>query len=161
MDYLPDLPQKAPADHSRDQGGEPADLVPALPQGVHNRDPKRPEHVMPESRYRSSGEGSGFCFDYTSPRWRRLRERVLRKAGYRCQWAKRYGRREQATTAHHIWPAEDFPEYAWCEWNLIALSQASHNAMHDRTTGRLTEVGESLRRRTIPPTPRPTREVSK
>ena len=115
--------------------------------------------MTPESRHRRSGEGSGFCFDYTSPRWRRLRERVLRKAGYRCQWAKRYGRREQATTAHHIWPAVDFPEYAWAEWNLIALSQASHNAMHDRTTGKLTECGEQRRRRTIPPTPRDSREV--
>ena len=115
--------------------------------------------MTPESRHRRSGEGSGFCFDYTSPRWRRLRERVLRKAGYRCQWAKRYGRREQATTAHHIWPAEDFPEFAWCEWNLIALSQASHNAMHDRSTGKLTEFGEQLRRRTIPPTPRDSREI--
>ena len=90
-------------------------------------------------------------FDYNSPRWRRLRERVLRKAGYRCQWAKRFGRREAATTAHHIWPAEDWPEYAWQEWNLIALSQASHNAMHDRNTGKLTEAGESLRRKFIPP----------
>ena len=90
-------------------------------------------------------------FDYDSPRWRRLRARVLKRAEYRCQWARRYGRREQATTAHHIWPAEEYPEYAWSEWNLIALSQASHNAMHDRNSGRLTEIGEQLRRRTIPP----------
>ena len=116
--------------------------------------------MTPESRIRTSGQGSGFCFDYNSPRWRRLRERVLRRAGYRCQWAKRYGRREQATTAHHIWPAEEFPEFAWCEWNLIALSQASHNAMHDRMTGRLTEAGENLRRRTIPPSPRDSRPLS-
>ena len=135
--------------------------MPALPQGAHSRNQKeRPERMTPESRIRTSGQGSGFCFDYTSPRWRRLRERVLRRAGYRCQWAKRYGRREQATTAHHIWPAEDFPEFAWCEWNLIALSQASHNAMHDRMTGRLTEAGESLRRRTIPPSPRDSRSLS-
>ena len=92
-------------------------------------------------------------FDYNSPRWRRLRERCLRKAGYRCQWAKRYGRREEATTAHHAWPAEDFPEYAWCEWNLVALSTASHNAMHDRNTGKLTDEGEKLRRKIVPPTP--------
>ena len=93
-------------------------------------------------------------FDYNSPRWRRLRERVLRKAEYRCQWAKRYGRREPATTAHHIWPAEDFPEFAWQEWNLIALSSASHNAMHDRNTGKLSAIGEQLRSRTTPPSPR-------
>ncbi len=95
-------------------------------------------------------------FDYNSPRWLRLREKVLRDVIRRdgaplCQWAKRYGRREEATHVHHIWPAEDWPEYAWCEWNLIALSLASHNAMHDRATGALTAAGESLRRRTRPP----------
>jgi len=90
-------------------------------------------------------------FNYNSKRWHRLRERVLRKAGHRCQYAKRFGRREEATHVHHIWPAEDYPEYAWCEWNLIALSLASHNAMHDRTTGRLSPIGDALRRRTIPP----------
>ena len=96
-----------------------------------------------------------FCFamgfDYNSPRWHRLRARVLRKAGHRCQYAKRFGRREEATHVHHIWPAEDYPEYAWCEWNLIALSLASHNAMHDRVTGRLSPIGDALRRRTVPP----------
>ena len=91
-------------------------------------------------------------FDYKSRRWVRLRESVLRAAGYRCQYAKRFGRREQATVAHHIYPAEDYPEYQWQPWNLIALSQASHNMMHDRASGALTEIGEQLRRRTIPPT---------
>lgn len=90
-------------------------------------------------------------FDYESKRWKRLRASVLRAAGYRCQWLKRYGRRAEATHVHHIWPAEDYPEYAWCRWNLIALSHEAHNMMHDRVTGRLTAAGESLRRRTIPP----------
>lgn len=86
-----------------------------------------------------------------SGRWLRLRKSVLRQAGYRCQWAKRYGKREEATHVHHIWPAEDYPQFAWCRWNLIALSQGSHNAMHDRATGKLSAAGEQLRRRTIPP----------
>ena len=90
-------------------------------------------------------------FDYNCKRWRRLREQVLREAGYRCQYARRFGRREEATRVHHIWPAEDYPQYAWCRWNLIALSHEAHNAMHDRTSGKLTAAGESLRRRTIPP----------
>ena len=94
-------------------------------------------------------------FDYKSGRWLRLRASVLRAAGYRCQYARRFGRREQATHVHHIWPAEDYPEFAWERWNLIALSQASHNAMHDRATGKLTAIGEQLRRRTIPPSLRP------
>lgn len=90
-------------------------------------------------------------FDYKSKRWLRLRATVLREAGYRCQYAKRYGKRVQASTVHHIWPAEDFPEFAFERWNLIALSTEAHNKMHDRATGRLTETGEQLRRRAIPP----------
>ena len=89
-------------------------------------------------------------FDYTCPKWRRLRARVLREAGYRCQNAKRFGKRVEATHVHHIWPAEDYPEYAWERWNLIALSQEAHNAMHDRASGRLSAAGEALRRRTRP-----------
>lgn len=52
---------------------------------------------------------------------------------------------------HHVWPAEDFPEYAYCTWNLISLSQEAHDQMHDRNTGRLTNLGEYWRRRTTPP----------
>lgn len=92
-------------------------------------------------------------FDYSrkNHRWRRLRERVLREAGFRCQWAKRYGRRVEATHVHHIWPAEDYPEYAYERWNLIALSLEAHDAMHDRISWKLSPTGEALRRRTIPP----------
>ena len=93
-------------------------------------------------------------FDYRNKRWTRIRERVLREDGYRCQYAKRFGKRVQANTVHHIWPAEDFPEYAYERWNLISLSNEAHNRMHDRTTGRLTEIGEQLRRRTTPPSDR-------
>lgn len=95
-------------------------------------------------------------FDYNSRRWKKLRAAVLREAISKdgapiCQYLKRFGRRVEATHVHHIWPAEDFPQYAFERWNLIALSQEAHNMMHDRTTGKLTAVGENLRRRTIPP----------
>lgn len=91
-----------------------------------------------------------------SRRWLRLRAAVLRDVIRRdgaaiCQWSKRYGKRVEATHVHHIWPAEDYPQYAWEKWNLIALSQEAHNAMHDRRTGKLSAIGEQLRRRTIPP----------
>ncbi|WP_221935824.1 beta-galactosidase, partial [Klebsiella pneumoniae] len=39
-------------------------------------------------------------------------------------------------------------EYAWKPWNLISLSGKNHDAMHDRVTRKLTELGESWRRRT-------------
>ena len=95
-------------------------------------------------------------FDYNSPRWLRLRASVLRDVIRRdgaplCQYSKRFGRRVEATHVHHIWPAEDYPQYAFERWNLIALSQEAHNMMHDRRTGKLSAIGEQLRRRTIPP----------
>lgn len=90
--------------------------------------------------------------DYKSARWRKLRECVLRRDKYLCRESARYGRMIPADTVHHVWPADRYPEYAWCEWNLIALSSATHNAMHNRDTGELTELGETWRRRVHPPT---------
>jgi len=86
--------------------------------------------------------------DYHSPRWKRKRARILKQCGYMCQESKRYGKRIDADTVHHIFPSNDYPEYAWCDWNLIALSHETHNKMHDRTTNQLTVLGEELRKRT-------------
>ena len=77
---------------------------------------------------------------YKSPRWEKLRCAILRRDGYRCREAARYGLSVEATTVHHVWPVEDYPQWAWQPWNLIALSQLNHNAMHDRVTGKLTDV---------------------
>ena len=93
--------------------------------------------------------------DYKSKRWKRLREKIVRRHQYLCRESKRYGRMVEATTAHHVWPVEQYPEYQWCEWNLIALSNEEHNAMHDRDTGELTEKGEYWRRKITPPPPPP------
>lgn len=88
---------------------------------------------------------------YSTGRWRRLRLRILRRDGYMCQHARRYGRAAEASTVHHIWPAEEWPEYAWQDWNLTSLSAGAHRAMHN-DDGTLSNLGEALRRRTIPPT---------
>lgn len=89
---------------------------------------------------------------YRTKRWQHLRETILRRDGYRCREAARYGRSVEATTVHHVWPVEDFPEWAWASWNLIALSTKAHNEMHDRVTDQLTAKGEAWQRR-IPPPP--------
>lgn len=68
-----------------------------------------------------------------------------------CQLSKRYGKRVDANVVHHIWPVEDYPQYAWCNWNLIAVCETEHNKLHDRITNKLTRYGEELRQRTIPP----------
>ena len=95
-------------------------------------------------------------FDYSrkNKRWRLLRSQTLKDAGYLCQHFRRYGKRVEATHVHHIWPVEDWPEYAYQQWNLIALSLEAHNLMHDRITGKLSPLGEALRRRTVPPGPK-------
>ena len=84
------------------------------------------------------------AFDYSrkNKRWRRLRERALRRDGYRCQEAKRYGKAE---------PAEDYPEYAYCLWNLVSLTAENHDRMHDRLTRKLTALGTYWKNRTPPP----------
>lgn len=86
--------------------------------------------------------------NYKSQRWLRKREAILRRDGYQCQESRRYGKYVQATTVHHIFPASDWPEYQWEDWNLISLSSAQHDRMHDRNTQALTEVGMALLRRT-------------
>lgn len=88
---------------------------------------------------------------YNTKRWEQKRTHILRRDGYLCQESKRYGKRVDANTVHHIYPVEEYPEYAWCDWNLISLSDKVHNSMHDRITGKLTALGEELKRRTIPP----------
>ena len=96
----------------------------------------------------------GFDYSRKNKRWQRLRRRILQRDKY-CQEAARYGRIEYAEIVHHIWPAEDYPEYAYCEWNLVGLTAAAHDQMHDRLTRKLTALGESWRRRTIPPSSSP------
>ena len=84
---------------------------------------------------------------YKSARWQRLRAMVLRRDGYQCQVTKRYGRRVEATTVHHVFPREEFPEYQWEPWNLISLAGDVHDEMHDRQSGALTEKGVELLKR--------------
>lgn len=52
---------------------------------------------------------------------------VMRRDGYMCQLSKRYGRAVPAEVVHHIFPVNEYPEYAYEPWNLIALSRMLHN----------------------------------
>jgi len=86
--------------------------------------------------------------NYKDPRWKRLRNKILRRDGYMCQESLRYGKRRNANTVHHIFPAAVFPQYQWCEWNLISLDQSVHNEMHYRDSDELTDKGKNLLKRT-------------
>lgn len=89
---------------------------------------------------------------YHEQRWKKKRIWILQRDKYICQYFKRYGKRIDATMVHHIYPVRQYPEYAWCDWNLISLSNKAHEMMHDKTTNKLTSKGDFLKRKTIPPT---------
>ena len=89
-------------------------------------------------------------FDYQGSKWKKKRKRILRMDGYVDQVLKRYGKIEAATVVHHIYPAEEYPEWAWEDWNLISVSLATHNRLENRNTGELTKEGVALQRRTTP-----------
>lgn len=69
-------------------------------------------------------------FDYTCKRWRRKREHILRRDGYLCQRCKRYGKRIDAVTVHHIKHTDEYPELAYKDDNLISLCHNCHNKAH-------------------------------
>lgn len=75
----------------------------------------------------------------------------MRRDGYICQLSKRYGKRVPAEVVHHIYPVDEYPEYALCLWNLVSLSRAAHNRLHDRENDSLTPEGVALMRRTKKP----------
>ena len=89
-------------------------------------------------------------FDYYGSKWKKKRKRILRMDGYIDRVAARYGRTEEATVVHHIYPADEYPEYAWCDWNLISVSLSTHNKLENRKTGELFPLGLELQRRTLP-----------
>jgi 5-methylcytosine-specific restriction endonuclease McrA len=80
-------------------------------------------------------------FDYKDKRWLHKREVILRRHNYLCQESKRYGKSVTATTVHHIYPVEFYPELAYEDWNLLPLSGTKHDMMHDRVTHEVTALG--------------------
>lgn len=89
-------------------------------------------------------------FDYYSAKWKRKRKKILKLDGYKCQVSKLFGRTVEGKVVHHIYPAEEYPQYAWKDWNLITVSLAMHNKIENRNTGELTELGLWLQARTEP-----------
>ncbi|WP_405343270.1 HNH endonuclease [Ruminococcus sp.] len=85
--------------------------------------------------------------DLNVSRWKRLREYILRRDRYLDQVALRYGKRIEATHVHHVFPREMFPEYTYEPWNLLSVSQGTHNALHVRDTHKLTAEGFELLQR--------------
>lgn len=77
-------------------------------------------------------------------KWKHIRQMVLKRDKYLCQYYLRFGKNIEASHVHHIYPVEIYPEYAYCMWNLISLSQKAHNMMHVRGSHELTAEGLRL-----------------
>ena len=88
--------------------------------------------------------------DYSGSKWKRKQKHILRMDGYKDRIAAMFGRTEEATIVHHIYPAKSYPEYEWCDWNLISVSKKTHNKLENRNTGKLTKLGFDLMRNTKP-----------
>ena len=71
-----------------------------------------------------------------------MEAKVLRRAGYRCEECRRYGRTDKdglpvrATVAHHIQHLDEHPELAYDLANGRALCEACHNKMHPEKGGK-------------------------
>lgn len=72
---------------------------------------------------------------YKSKKWKHKREIILRRDCYQCQDCKRYGRKRQAITVHHIKHLDEFPELALNNNNLISLCADCHNKRHPEKGG--------------------------
>lgn len=87
--------------------------------------------------------------DYNSPRWRKLRQSVLYRDSYTCQYFKRFGLIRQAHTVHHVIPVRERPDLQWESALMVSLSAEAHNKMHDRDSDNLTDEGKALANRII------------
>ncbi|MGN1473687.1 MAG: HNH endonuclease [Eubacteriales bacterium] len=72
---------------------------------------------------------------YKSKRWKKKRLAILKRDGYMCIECRKYGRRRDATTVHHIKDLEHHPELAFVDSNLVSLCDACHNKMHPEKGG--------------------------
>ncbi|MBQ6815580.1 MAG: HNH endonuclease [Lachnospiraceae bacterium] len=73
---------------------------------------------------------------YLTKTWKRKRKAILKRDGYLCKECKRYGRRREATTVHHIKHLDEYPELALTPSNLISLCSDCHNKAHPEKSKR-------------------------
>lgn len=86
--------------------------------------------------------------DLSISRWTHLRAYILKRDRYLDQVALRYGKRIEANIVHHVFPRELFPQYTYEAWNLISVSNKTHNELHVRDSHKLTAKGWELLVRT-------------
>lgn len=53
--------------------------------------------------------------------------RIWDKSNKKCQISNRYlGNEPLSTFFHHVLPKSRYPEYRWCEWNILVLHPEVH-----------------------------------
>ena len=67
-------------------------------------------------------------FDYDSVRWKRLARMVMRRDGYMCQLAKRYGKAVLAEVVHHIFPVDEYRAFMICRATNVETRCFRHEA---------------------------------
>ena len=85
--------------------------------------------------------------NYKTKRWKEKRTQILKRDKYLCRESLRYGKKVEADTVHHIYPADEYPNLAFKNENLISLCRSVHDKMHDRRTNKLTSLGKKLQKR--------------
>lgn len=86
---------------------------------------------------------------YKSKKWERKRIAILKRDGYKCREASRYGQVVAANTVHHIIPIAERPDLKLDDRNLISLTETNHERMHVKFSSRLSKLGEGWRERTL------------
>lgn len=121
--------------------------------------PAQPEEALLEGRTRTEDdragevvrgtECEGMVDFYGSKRWAEKRAHILRRDRWIDQVMLRQGVKIEANTVHHILPRERWPQYQWCDWNLISVNTSTHKqALHEKFSGKLTKFGWRLARET-------------
>lgn len=81
-------------------------------------------------------------------RWTEKRKAILKRDKYIDQVLLRGGEKVEADVVHHIFPKEQYPQYTWKDWNLISISRDTHELLHNRVTGGLSDIGLKLLKET-------------
>lgn len=88
---------------------------------------------------------------HNTKRWKRKSQHIRRLDKYMDVVALRFwNKRQEGHMVHHIYPVDEYPEYAFCDWNLITVSWSTHEKLEDRKSGTLKPLGLELQRRTVP-----------
>jgi 5-methylcytosine-specific restriction enzyme A len=72
---------------------------------------------------------------YRSTKWKKKRERILKRDKYLCQECLKYGRNTEANVVHHIIEIEDEPGLKLESTNLVSVCRSCHNKIHPEKGG--------------------------